>query len=532
MPLQNIKRQIHTPGYLLIALVVSLIFPIAGCSDFWEAKTTELETRKTLDEISRIPENLDVNNPLPELYRTQPKRISTNDSIKLFYFTKNHSAEKLAELLAEQFPKQFPKIKDTRENISSSNATNQLILDCQNNEQADIILEFLKMIDVPPIQVNIDCIILERYADVTMDWETRIMVQNLLGEDITLGGKTQEDGTISVFPESGENILPTFPGAALRESKRREFGLNFGYWRNKAGHQLKAAVDLLISRGYLKVLMNPSLETVNGRKAKVTSRENVGLEKLITDEGQVYSSTEYQWVEDSLEVTPHVFADGSIGLETYITLGAKSKPEGVVQTSIITETKAEMTENRIAPGQSLVIAGIRKTMKRGVIRGVPFLKDIPVIGALFSSKDYEERATEVIFILTPSISSGGIEYTKMLADTKEKYATPKYKSGLEKTLTDPFGLDAYTELVEEEAAKAQLTRLKAQLKEAKAKEDVELIRQKLLKMAEQMMAVRQHKTEIKSRLSEAIKETEEAKKQIEEYKAKIQTTDNSNEPEQ
>ena len=180
-------------------------------------------------------------------------------------------------------------------------------------------------------------------------------------------------------------------------------------------------VDMLISKGYLKILLNPTLETVNGQEAKVTIRDYAPIEKIVTKEGvDPYSLTEYQWVEDTLEVTPSVFADGSIGLKTSIKIGSKSKPEGVVQTSIITERSIDVAENRIKPGQSLVIGGMRKSEKRSVVRGVPFLKDIPILGVLFSSKDFEEKATEIIFILTPSISSGGVEHAKVVEQIRKK----------------------------------------------------------------------------------------------------------------
>jgi len=67
------------------------------------------------------------------------------------------------------------------------------------------------------------------------------------------------------------------------------------------------------------------------------------------------------------------------------------------------------------------------------------LKDVPILGILFSSKDFEERGTEVIFILTPSISSGSVEYAEMMEDVKQKRARPEYEPGLEDVLTDPFG---------------------------------------------------------------------------------------------
>jgi type II secretory pathway component GspD/PulD (secretin) len=191
--------------------------------------------------------------------------------------------------------------------------------------------------------------------------------------------------------------------------------------------------------------MNPTIETVNGQKAKIMMRDNVPLEKILLEPGfdRPFSLTAYQWVEDKLEVTPQVFADGSISLATSIQLGSKSKPEGVAQTSIITERSIEVAGNRIKPGNSLVIGGIRKSEERSVVRGIPFIKDIPVIGALFSSKDFEEKATEIMFILTPSISSGGVEYHEMMDQIREKYTRPTMESGLGKVLTDPLGIGTH-----------------------------------------------------------------------------------------
>ena len=205
--------------------------------------------------------------------------------------------------------------------------------------------------------------------------------------------------------------------------------------------------------------------------AKIVSRENVPLQKIIfTEAGQdkPFETTEYQWVEDTLEVTPHVYADGSIGLKTKVQIGSKSKPEGVIQASVITERNIDVEENRIKPGDSLVIGGLRKSEKRSVIRGIPFFKDIPVVGVLFSSKDFEEKATEIVFILTPSISSGGVPYEEMVEDVREKHKTPKYESGLEEVLTDPFGSAKYQKQAKELAEEAQLEKTRADIKKAEA----------------------------------------------------------------
>jgi hypothetical protein len=487
-------------------LLVFALLCVGGCGNFFAQKPTELQTRVILTELSQIKENTNVKNPLPELYRQPPQTIEVTDGVKLFYFCKNHPADKLADIINTQFAKLFRTAttpqKPSKEypkptyNVTANPATNQLIVHCPNRGEADKVLEFLEKVDVPPIQVNIDCLVLERFADVTMDWETSIDVDNLIGEKITLGGKAG----------------PEFPGASLRESKRAEFGLDIGYWNQKLEpHEFRIVVDMLVSRGYLKVLMNQTLDTVSGRQAGVTAREFAPLEKIVSKPGfdEPFNLTDYQWVEDKLTVTPHVYADGSIGLETYVMLGSRSKPEGVVQTSIITERFIESKENRIAPGRSLVIGGVRKSEQRSVIRGVPLLKDIPVLGILFSSKDFEEKATEVIFILTPSISSGGIEYAEMLEQVRQKRAKPQYEAGLHEALTDPFGSAAYAYEIEQKAAEAEFERLKAEIEKAEALQEVDQIKRKLLDAAEQIMA---EKAKVSKAQAEALKAKQEAER--------------------
>lgn len=455
-----------------ILLAICTIGLLSGCGDFFERKPTELESRAVLRDIARVRENPHVGNPLPAIYTEGPKRLKVEDGVKLFYFTKympvgNLSYTNKDKALEKEAHGYAGRIREMGFKVSTNPNTNQMIVHCRDDAECDQMLEYLQRTDVPPIQVHIDCLILERFGDVTKDWETTLLVENLFGEQVTLG----EDK----FPD------PAFPGASLRESRRSEFGLDFGYWINKgiSGHQVRGVVDILESRGYLKILMNPTLETVNGKMANVQIRDNAPIEKTVTERNNVpYSVTDYQWVADTLTVVPYVYADGSIGLKTQITIGSKSKPEGVVQTSIITERSVDIGENRIQPGRSLVIGGMRKSENRSVVRGVPFLQDLPVIGILFSSKDFEEKATEIIFILTPSISSGGIPYEQMAETVRQKFSTPSDESGIHGLLSDPLGSDAYGQLVEEktQAAQSERVRLNMQISATKRQAQTDRLR--------------------------------------------------------
>jgi hypothetical protein len=449
-----------TRWFFLAVFFVPLLFS-GGCGRFFEKKPTEIETRKILNELGRLKPIKSIDNELPEIYRQEPKVITNGSGTKVFYFAKNHPVKDLESLVKQQLGHK----------TSTLPATKQLIVQCGNSDDAQLTLDFLKEVDVPPIQINIDCIILERFADVTMDFETSILIENFLGEGVTFGesrGTFDDDGVL-------ESLDPAFPGASLREETRSTFGLDFGYWINEGipGHQVRVLVDMLESRGYLKILLNPSLETINGKKAKIEARNNVPIQKVVTGEENVkpYNITDYQWVTDSLEVTPNVYADGSIGLDTKVKIGSRSKPEGVVQQSIITERSVNIEENRIDPGNSLVIGGFRKSETRSVIRGVPFFKDLPIVGNIFSSKDYEEKATELVFILIPSISSGGTKYSETFEEINNKYKQPEVKPQLTDVLTDPFGGTIYTEHIEQQALESETQRIQAEMQAAAAREE-------------------------------------------------------------
>jgi len=116
----------------------------------------------------------------------------------------------------------------------------------------------------------------------------------------------------------------------------------------------------------------------------------------------------------------------------------RNTPDGVKQVPIITKREITSKENRIRPGESLIIGGIRKTIEFGVVRGVPILKDIPILGFLFSGEDTEQRAVETVFILTPTYSTVGRPKQEIMEGIRKKHA-PASPSALQEAVTDFFG---------------------------------------------------------------------------------------------
>jgi len=412
--MSSTRQQVSCKQWLFAVAALFFLLLIGGWGNIFAQTDTEHEAERTLGDL-KIDMVADPNVPIPEIYRTPPKIfeqiVGGKPEWKLFYFCRYQSSDGLKKIIHEQFASKVfdekgKSVTVVDYTVSSNPATNQLVVRCPTRDDIEAVLETLNQVDISPIQVKIECLVSEVYADMTFDRETTLAISNLFGEDVTMKPSGTAFGADVRELVLDGDYLPAFPGASLREVARSRMGLNIGY----LGDNFVFLVDLLESRGYLKILMNPTLEVVNGGTAKVSSMQKVPIDRTTmrsTQSDYLETRTEYEDVIDSLEVTAHVFADGYIGLETTVILGSKNTPEGVKQIPIITKKEIENKNNRIRRGESLIIGGIRKNEEYAVVRGVPILKDLPLIGFLFSSEDTEQRAVETIFILTPTISTDG-----------------------------------------------------------------------------------------------------------------------------
>ncbi|MHC4425975.1 MAG: type II secretion system protein GspD [Planctomycetota bacterium] len=516
--------------WLFGAVGVVVVLWVGGWGSLSAQTDTENEAERTLRDL-KINVTDDPNVAIPEIYKTPPKIfpqvVGGTPEWKLSYFCRNHKSDDLKKIVHEQFATKLfdKKGKETKMvdyTVSSNPSTNQLIVRCPAREDAEAVLELLQLVDVAPIQVKIDCLISEVYADMTFDRETTIAVENLFGESVAMKpGGTAFGADVRELVLDDE-YLPAFPGASLREVARSRMGLNIGHLSTGAtGHAFTLLIDLLESRGYLKILMNPELQVVNGGTAKVLSMQNVPLDRITmrsTQSDYLETRTEYIEVIDSLEITAHVFGDGSIGLETDIILGSKNTPEGVKQVPIVTKKEIQNKENRIRQGESLIIGGIRKNEEFAVVRGIPILKDIPIIGYLFSSEDTEQRAVETLFILTPTISTGGRPKAEVMEEVQRKHE-PDSPTGLSDMITDPFKLKAREQARKQTLQEAEQSRLEAEVEKAQARIIVREANERAEKAQAELNRVETESEKIKADAQKTTAEAEAKAKAAEEAKA-------------
>jgi Flp pilus assembly secretin CpaC len=508
----NSSRKIRRNEILLAALAVLTGLGVQGCHDWPDERVTAIQAQNILRDLARIETAPDPNIPRPAIYKSPPKKmkqiVGGGEEWKLIYFCQYHTAEQMKQAIHEQFATKLFDEKGKSTNISdytvtANPTTNQLIVRCPLEQDVDAVMEIIREMDIPPIQIRIDCMVSELYADLTVDRETSMLIEDLFGEQIALGGEKANDNL-------------AFPGAALRDPAREKFGLKIGIDRGLTGQKFQALVDILVSRGYLKILMNPVLEVLNGHSAKLSSKQHVPLQNITIQSGGfggvpvLRTQTEYYDIIDSLQVTPHVFADGYIGLETQVQIASYLTPEGIKQTPIVTERTITNEDTRIRLGESLVIGGIRKSEKRDVIRGVPILKDIPGLNLLFSGRDFEERATEVIFILTPTVSTGGKPNEEIVEMLRERHSSPLTQS-LSGTVMDPLGIKGREQEMDRQIDAAREARQQSEAERTAARLEAMETGQQIQELAGELQQARIQVEQVSTKAEAATLAAEAAK---------------------
>lgn len=206
-------------------------------------------------------------------------------------------------------------------------------------------------------------------------------------------GKASDGGpgfSFSSAPTTGDGARSLF-GLSISRFNRL-FDLNF-------------TLQLMESEAKGKIISSPKVITQN-KKAAVISTKDTQSYQVTNGTGDT-AQTSFQEVEATLklEVTPQVTNEGSINLD--IKLAKEQfgdRPGGSTAAPPRKQTREINTKVLVDNGSTIVIGGIYAFEKRESHSGVPFLKDLPLIGWLFRTP-YNPSTTknEMIIFLTPRI---------------------------------------------------------------------------------------------------------------------------------
>jgi MSHA biogenesis protein MshL len=189
-------------------------------------------------------------------------------------------------------------------------------------------------------------------------------------------------------------------------------------------------IELLETQGEVKVLSSPRIATVNNQKAviKVGNDEYfvTELKSSTTSSGSTTTSSPEVIFTPffsgiALDVTPQIGEGEDVILHVHPTITEVSERQKNVQLSSGTLTvplafsTVRETDSiiRAKSGQVVVIGGLMQNQKRITSSGIPYLRDLPIIGVLFGQNRETTIQSELVILIQPTVVNSRFHYEEM-----------------------------------------------------------------------------------------------------------------------
>ena len=214
-------------------------------------------------------------------------------------------------------------------------------------------------------------------------------------------GTPEEAGEISQLLKKVDIPAPQVALEAKVVAMKREdlekLGVTWEWTKIPHDFTYDATLDLLISKGKVKVLSRPNIVTMQGREAVINIGGEVPVPEVSITNTTTTTSIKYRPAGILLQCRPFVNEDGYIDSLLNIEVSAPSYVKEMNAYSF--QKRSAQTRVRLKDGETLVIGGLISREEIKQLQKIPFLGDIPILGNLFkatSSKVTEEELT--IFI--------------------------------------------------------------------------------------------------------------------------------------
>ncbi len=215
-----------------------------------------------------------------------------------------------------------------------------------------------------------------------------LVANNGQGDVVALGNGTLSDdpttdGTVNLFTEEfgGGQIFGGFDIGSIA---------------------FRALLEALETKNMVRTLAEPNLVALSGQEASFLAGGEVPIP--VSDDDGI--SIEYRPFGVQLTFIPRVIDGGRINLELTAAVSSLEQEAGITSSSIAvpafnvreTQTTVEMMD-----GQSFAISGLLQDDFTDAASQVPWIGDLPILGALFRSSNFEREQTELVVIITPHL---------------------------------------------------------------------------------------------------------------------------------
>jgi len=270
----------------------------------------------------------------------------------------------------------------------------------------EYLLETIKRMDVLPRQAIIDARIFEIDLTDALSFgvSATLQAQTPGQQQLTTGSIDASTGALSASSFA-------FVGST------REILMNLNALRQKTK---------------VRILEAPSLLVIDGQMAHIQVGGQVPIPggTFVSAAGGATTSIQYANTGTELEITPRISASGVVTLQ--VSQGVTAVGAGSALGPTFSTTNV-LTTLAVKDGESVAIAGLIRESDSSGRSGVPFLSDIPVLGALFGRTTRSATRTELLIMITPHVIRTPERFREMSEQLKDslrnagKYADQKQK---------------------------------------------------------------------------------------------------------
>ena len=169
------------------------------------------------------------------------------------------------------------------------------------------------------------------------------------------------------------------------------------------------AVDAEKKDSLVKVLAEPNVMAISGQEGSFLAGGKILIPVSADALGRI--TLEEKEFGVGLKFTPTVLAGGRINLKVAPEVSELAREGvGITTTGALTRsilplitTRRASTTVQLSDGQSFAIGGLIKNNTTSNIKAFPVLGELPIIGALFRSSDFQNDKTELVFVVTPRL---------------------------------------------------------------------------------------------------------------------------------
>jgi general secretion pathway protein D len=191
------------------------------------------------------------------------------------------------------------------------------------------------------------------------------------------------------------------------------------------GTDYEVTLRAIAAAGKTEVLSRPSILARNNQQASIVIGQEIPFitDSQITDNGNTINTIQYDEIGIILRVTPFITSDGLVEMIVSPEISNLTDETVPVSTGVSAPVIAKRSADTVVVtpnGQTIIIGGLMEKNKTEAESKIPFLGDIPLLGALFKRTISDESKTELLIFLTPYIVNRPSELAAMTEDERSK----------------------------------------------------------------------------------------------------------------